>query len=53
MEPTDAQSKLVEKYAKNLQTSNSLPSFDIADGRRVIVHKGKIQRKSKCALVLL
>ena len=46
MEPTDAQSKLVAKLAKSLIPGNSSVSFDILDAPRIIVHQGKIQRKS-------
>lgn len=46
MEATDAQAALVEKLSKKLTLSSSCPPFDITDCRRMILHQGKIQRKS-------
>lgn len=53
MEPTDSQTRLIEKYAKSLYCSSGVPAFDIADSRRVIVHQGKIQKKSKQTVLFL
>ena len=55
IEPTEAQTKLVEKLSKNLFTTNSfkkieeeeeLVHFDVTSAPRVIVHQGKLLKKS-------